>query len=87
MPIFSINLANDMKVNAGDEYRRKAIRRAIQYVGDYEQFVRVWPDRTTGKTIFNYRIHETLPQSTIDKLRASIEIEAGRLNFDVCMVT
>lgn len=74
-----------MKKNAGYEYRFKAIRRAIQSVGNYEESVRVWPDPISDKIVFNYKIDESLPRSIIDKLREAIELEAGKLNFDVSM--
>jgi hypothetical protein len=73
------------KPTPGQEYRSKAIRRAIQKVGDYEKFVNVWWDWSSGDTTFYYKIDPELPKNIIEKLRMSIELEAGALNFDVSL--
>jgi len=63
----------------------KAIKGAIQRVGNYEECVRVWQDPMIDRIVINYKIDESLSQSIIDKLREAIELEAGKLNFDVSM--
>jgi hypothetical protein len=71
------------KPSPGQEYRSKAIKEAIKRVGDYSEFVTVWSIWKLNDYVFYYKIDNKLPKELIDKIRMSIEIEAGRLNFEV----
>jgi hypothetical protein len=73
------------KLTPGQEFRIKAIKTAIRKVGDYERFVKVWSNWKQGDYTYFYKIDQGLSKHVIEKLRMSIELEAGRLNFEVSL--
>ena len=71
---------------SGDDYKVKAVKSAINRVGDYMKYVSVHLEHDPAEMVC-YKISAELPETVINKLSSAIEKEGNKLGIHVVQLS